>query len=166
MRAFFLVTETRIDKDRVVDVVRQFHRPTVTVASALAGLPHAQERPTKYIDDEDDGTVSNHFSMRHSNAVKLKISKIAPGSGPMSYRRLHPTRQSNTLFSGHRAPPAHFSEPRSITVREACRLQGFPDSFRVYGSFANQMEQVTNAVPPQLAQAVMAAILDQVPERK
>ena len=45
-------------------------------------------------------------------------------------------RPSNTLFSGHRAPlPAHFSEPRSITTREAARLQGFPDDFRVYGSW-------------------------------
>ena len=43
-------------------------------------------------------------------------------------------------------PPAHFAEPRSITVREAARLQGFPDTFRVYGSFANQMEQTACTV--------------------
>ena len=76
----------------------------------------------------------------------------------MSYRRLHPEQPSNTLFSGHRAPPAHFEEPRSITVREAARLQGFPDDFRIYGSFGNQMQQVTNAVPPPLAQVVLRVL--------
>jgi DNA (cytosine-5)-methyltransferase 1 len=78
----------------------------------------------------------------------------------MSYRRLHPARPSNTLFSGHRAPPAHFKESRSITVREAARLQGFPDGFRIYGSFANQMGQVTNAVPPPLARAVLRVLVE------
>jgi DNA (cytosine-5)-methyltransferase 1 len=47
-------------------------------------------------------------------------------------------------------------------VREAARLQGFPDSFRIYGSFGNQMEQVTNAVPPPLAKAVLRVLLELV----
>jgi DNA (cytosine-5)-methyltransferase 1 len=89
-----------------------------------------------------------------------KIAALKPGTGPMSYRRLNLSGPSKTLFSGHRAPPAHFREPRSITVREAARLQGFPDSFRVYGSFANQMEQVTNAVPPPLAKSVLQVLAE------
>ena len=54
------------------------------------------------------------------------------------------------------------AEPRSITVREAARLQGFPDDFRIYGAFSNQMEQVTNAVPPPLARAVLSVLVDVV----
>jgi DNA (cytosine-5)-methyltransferase 1 len=123
-------------------------------------LPTPKVRPDRYKDETDDGAIKNHFAMQHSERVKKKIAAIEPGKGPMSYRRLHPTRLSNTLFSGHRAPPAHFDEPRSITVREAARLQGFPDNFRVYGSFSNQMEQVTNAVPPPLAIAVLSVLLD------
>jgi DNA (cytosine-5)-methyltransferase 1 len=79
----------------------------------------------------------------------------------MSYRKLDPTKLANTLFSGHRAPPAHYAHRRSITVREAARLQGFPDDFRVYGSFANQMLQVTNAVPPPLARTVLRVLAEQ-----
>ncbi len=78
----------------------------------------------------------------------------------MSYRKLDPTKPANTLFSGHRAPPVHYKYPRSITVREAARLQGFPDDFRIYGSFANQMTQVTNAVPPPLARTVLQVLAE------
>lgn len=158
-RTFFLVTRAKIERD---DVSKQFDAIKIavpTVKEALAGLPSPIVRPVKYCDTDDSGVVPNHLAMRHSAAVKRKIAKIEPGTGPMSYRRLHPTRISNTLFSGHRAPPAHFEEARSITVREAARLQGFPDSFRIYGSFANQMEQVTNAVPPALAAAVLTVLL-------
>jgi DNA (cytosine-5)-methyltransferase 1 len=97
--------------------------------------------------------------MRHSERVKQKIALIEPGKGPMSYRRLKPDAPSRTLISGNRAPPTHFSEPRSITVREAARLQGFSDDFEISGVFSKQMLHVTNAVPPPLAKAALGALL-------
>jgi DNA (cytosine-5)-methyltransferase 1 len=159
-RAFFLATKRPLDKQAVMKRLENFKTNSVNARQALHGLPTPRVRPDRYADETDDGAVKNHFAMQHSERVKKKIAAIEQGKGPMSYRRLHPTRLSNTLFSGHRAPPAHFHEPRSITVREAARLQGFPDSFRVYGSFANQMEQVTNAVPPPLARAVLSVLAE------
>ncbi len=156
-RAFFLVSQCELSTKDISDRLEQLARPRNNVAAALKGLPKPRVRPDNYTDDCDYGGIPNHFAMRHSKHVMDKIAALEPGTGPMSYRRLHPSRPSNTLFSGHRAPPAHFAEPRSITVREAARLQGFPDTFRVYGSFANQMEQVTNAVPPPLARGVARA---------
>jgi DNA (cytosine-5)-methyltransferase 1 len=161
-RAFFYVTKTDIEAE---DILRRLvvHKLAAKGAEeALRGLPVPAVRPDDYDDEKDYADIANHLAMDHSQGVKEKIAAIAPGTGPMSYRRLHPTRPSNTLFSGHRAAPAHFSEPRSITVREAARLQGFPDDFRVYGAFANQMEQVTNAVPPPLACAVLRVLSDVV----
>jgi DNA (cytosine-5)-methyltransferase 1 len=159
-RAFFLVSRQPMDAQAVARRLEPFKTDAVNVRQALRGLPTPTVRPERYKDETDNGRVTNHFAMQHSERVKKKIAAIEPGKGPMSYRRLHPTRLSNTLFSGHRAPPAHFKEPRSITVREAARLQGFPDTFRIYGSFANQMEQVTNAVPPPLAYVVLHVLLD------
>jgi len=157
-RVFFFVTRFHVDVTDITQALTEHKRAAVGTAQALAGLPVAVPRPDNYDDEAECEYVPNHFAMRHSHRVVKKIAAIAPGTGPMSYRRLHATRLSNTLFSGHRAPPAHFIEARSITVREAARLQGFPDDFRIYGSFANQMEQVTNAVPPPLSRAALAAL--------
>lgn len=159
-RTFFFVTRQTLDRDRILGLLERHKVPTKTTREALRGLPTPAVRPETYDDEAEIEGPANHFAMRHSKRVMEKIAAIPPGTGPMSYRRLHPTKPANTLFSGHRAPPAHFAEPRSITVREAARLQGFPDSFRVYGTFANQMEQVTNAVPPPLTRAVLSVLLE------
>jgi len=159
-RAFFFVTRQLLDFDHVLELLARHKVAPITTRDALCGLPSPVVRPDSYDDEAEMKGPANHFAMQHSKRVMEKIAAIPPGTGPMSYRRLHPVRLANTLFSGHRAPPAHFDEPRSITVREAARLQGFPDTFRVYGSFANQMEQVTNAVPPPLARAVLSVLVE------
>ncbi len=132
------------------------HQRPRTVIEALGDLA----KPPVYIRGSSfQSSLPNHVAMNHSPRVRRKISSIQPGKGPLSYRRLHPNRIARTLISGHRAPPAHYSEPRSITVREAARLQGFPDTFEICGSFASQMQLVTNAVPPPLAQAAIESLL-------
>jgi DNA (cytosine-5)-methyltransferase 1 len=45
----------------------------------------------------------------------------------------------------------HPSQPRTISVREAARLQSFPDSFRFAGHMGDRFRQIGNAVPPLMA---------------
>lgn len=50
------------------------------------------------------------------------------------------------------------SQSRSITVREAARLQSFDDDFDFVGSQGNAYQMIGNAVPPQLAKRVALAL--------
>ena len=53
---------------------------------------------------------------------------------------------------------------RAITVREAARIQSFPDDFRFVGNKGSQMKQVGNAVPPLLAAAIAKVIMNDIKE--
>jgi DNA (cytosine-5)-methyltransferase 1 len=53
----------------------------------------------------------------------------------------------------------HPDQSRAISVREAARLQSFPDDFVFAGSMTDQFVQVGNSVPPLLAQQIAQAIL-------
>jgi len=48
----------------------------------------------------------------------------------------------------------HPQKDRAISVREAARLQSFPDSFIFCGKKDSQYQQVGNAVPPMMAKAI------------
>jgi DNA (cytosine-5)-methyltransferase 1 len=51
------------------------------------------------------------------------------------------------------------AQARTISVREAARLQSFPDGFRFSGAMNSAFRQIGNAVPPLIATAIAHAIL-------
>jgi len=56
----------------------------------------------------------------------------------------------------------HPVDVRTLTIREAARIQGFPDVFQFIGSFTQQAGQLGNAVPPLLAYRVISHMLNQL----
>lgn len=70
------------------------------------------------------------------------------------YGRIDPDGLSGTVLTKcdpHWGSFFHYDQDRALTVREAARIQSFPDEYRFFGSRVSQYEQVGNAVPPMLA---------------
>ena len=66
---------------------------------------------------------------------------------------------SVTIGNYRKAMLIHPWEDRGLSVREAARLQSFPDDYKFVGSIGYQQQQVSNAVPPLLAKAVFETIV-------
>ena len=70
------------------------------------------------------------------------------------YLRLNYDEPSGTVVNVRKSMWIHPTLDRAISVREAARLQTFPDSFIFCGSKDKQYQQVGNAVPPIMAKAI------------
>ena len=100
----------------------------------------------------------------HTERSRRRFKRTKPGSTePVSrFPRLDPSSVAPTLRAGTKfrssgytaARPIHHDQARCITVREAARLQSFPDWFEFDATIWHGFRQVGNAVPPNLARAV------------
>ena len=94
---------------------------------------------------------------------ELYEQKIGSKSPIHRYHVLEPDLPSTTIIAhlykdGNRFIHYDSKQSRSITVREAARLQSFDDDFDFVGSQGNAYQMIGNAVPPKLAKAVGSAI--------
>ena len=127
--------------------------------------------------------IQNHVPMKHNDIVRKRISFINEGGGITKnipkkflqgsrsdyrknklknfshvYKRLHRKLPSGTMVPGHNAFPLHPTLDRALTVREAARLQTFPDKIIFEGTRQEQCILVGNAVPVQLAKVIGKSI--------
>lgn len=70
------------------------------------------------------------------------------------YRRLPEDRPSVTITNFRKNMLIHPREHRGLSIREAARLQSFPDSYVFCGPINHQQQQVADAVPPLMAEAL------------
>lgn len=84
------------------------------------------------------------------------------------YGRLHPDALCSTVLTKcdpHWGSFFHPTQNRVISVREAARIQSFPDNFLFSGSITQQYEQIGNAVPPLLGKAIGDEIMKMLGEK-
>lgn len=77
------------------------------------------------------------------------------------YHRLSNDKPSIVIGNYRKNMLIHPTQNRGLSVREAARLQSFPDNFEFHGSIGFQQQQVGNAVPPLLAKALFESLKNQ-----
>ena len=92
----------------------------------------------------------------HALSDNLKTNTYTDASRTQNtiYLRLNYDEPSGTVVNVRKSMWIHPTLDRAISVREAARLQTFPDSFIFCGSKDKQYQQVGNAVPPIMAKAI------------
>lgn len=96
---------------------------------------------------------------------QLYTQKTGKISNIHKYFVLPSDKPSNTIVShlykdGLRHIHPDPDQARSITPREAARLQSFPDDFEFLGSMGDQYKMIGNAVPPKLAAVIASSVYD------
>ncbi|AIZ44597.1 hypothetical protein QR90_05065 [Deinococcus radiopugnans] len=88
---------------------------------------------------------------------RIDLQNYSTSSFHDKYFRLEPYAPSKTIVAHLRKDGNSYIHPwrvRSLTVREAARLQSFPDAYIFTGSRGDQFQQIGNAVPPRLGRAI------------
>jgi DNA (cytosine-5)-methyltransferase 1 len=99
----------------------------------------------------------------HKLKDNMKESYANPGRTQNSiYLRLNSSEPSGTVINVRKSMWIHPKLDRAISVREAARLQSFPDDFVFYGTKDSQYQQVGNAVPPLMAKKIAECLLEQL----
>jgi DNA (cytosine-5)-methyltransferase 1 len=114
------------------------------------------------------GFISGLLKTRHSREISRRYARISGGKSDPITRSYKldwdghcPTLRAGTgpdRGSFQAVRPLHPGKGRVITVREAARLQGFPDWFVFHPTKWHSFRMIGNSVSPVVAQAVLAAI--------
>lgn len=109
---------------------------------------------------------SGRCKYTNSNELSKLYEKEVGSKSPIHrYHVLRPNLPSTTIIAhlykdGLRYIHPDSKQARSITVREAARLQSFDDDFDFIGSRGNAYQMIGNAVPPKLAKAIGNAVFE------
>lgn len=159
----------------------------VTVRDAIGNMPKPSKdgcvdnmRPiTNYQKYLYHGAMKlyNHNKTKHSEIAVNRMKKIKIGENfsvlpeeihsvhSGSYGRLTWDEPAPTITTRFDTPAGgrfiHPDENRTLTPREAARIQSFPDDFIFYGNKTSICKQIGNAVPPKISY-FLARLLDNI----
>lgn len=149
----------------------------ILASSEVSNCEYAQPPRTTYqqiMRNQAERIVTNHRAWRHyTNIVKL-LQRVQPGDCPrqygyrsrnttyysQAYSRLHEDGLARTITTNFHNPGSgrftHYAAPRTLTIREALRLQGFPDTFKFEEDFfvTDAERLVGNAFPRLLGKVI------------
>lgn len=184
-RAVFLGRKTKLDIDipednnqrtTVMDAIGDLPELESGEGDVIQAYKSAPKNSFQRRMRRDSKKLHNHISTRHSKIALERLSFVkletTRNDLPEKHRtksihsgtwtRLKPNGYARTITTRFDTPSSgQFTLPyqdRCVSVREAARLQSFPDSFIFIGNKSSQMLQVGNAVPPMMAQEIAKVI--------
>lgn len=173
---FDLDKEMEITKKEILKIDSNYF-DKVSVWDAISNLPSPTETGEikilkfdsnyqKFLKSSSD-IVKNHYKTKHNEKAVERMKKIKINENftslneeiksihSGSYGRLDPNGIAPTITTRFDTPSGgrfiHPYENRTLTAREAARIQSFPDNFEFFGTKSCVCKQIGNAVPPKLA---------------
>lgn len=154
--------------------------PSLTNGANIPWLPYSQTSPSPYASLMRGNLTlsSGHIVTKNAEEIVQRYRFVPPGGNwediPAEmmttytdrqrchtgiYHRLRFDKPSVVIGNYRKNMVIHPSQDRGLSVREAARLQSFPDTAVFSGTIGFQQQQVGNAVPPLLAKAVFDRIV-------
>ena len=172
----FDLPKIKINKTTVYDAISDLENiePFVSVDEDL-GIDLKTIKHNSFLDTlKDSNKVFNHIVPRTSENALKRFKYIKQGQnfhdlpGELKtntysniertqntiYKRLKYNDLSGTVVNVRKSMWIHPVKDRAVSIREAARLQTFPDSFKFLGPKDSEYQQVGNAVPPIMAKAI------------
>lgn len=128
--------------------------------------------------------LTEHNSSNYGCKMREILSLIPPGGSvedlprrlrpkkyfKNTYARLVPDQPSPTITRNFGTPSSsrcvHPFQCRALSTREGARLQGFPDSYKFYGSKGSKNLQIGNAVPPVFGEIIAGQIIESINQQR
>ena len=145
-------------KDKITKIQPDFFNK-LNIWDVIADL---ENEPTN-----GSSAIKNHTATKHADIAQRRMKKVLGGENYTalkediksvhsgSYGRLERDKFAPTITTRFDTPSGgKFTHPtldRTLTPREAARIQSFPDSFEFFGNKTSICKQIGNAVPPKLA---------------
>jgi DNA (cytosine-5)-methyltransferase 1 len=144
-------------------------------------LPYRNHTPSQYAQKMRNGSMNakQNFVSRNNDLVIERYKHIRPGQNWRAipdylmqnyknktnchsgiYKRLNPEIPSVVISNYRKNMLIHPDQDRGLSVREAARIQSFPDDFIFEGTLMHIQQQIGNAVPPLLAEVIFKQIMN------
>lgn len=162
--------------------------PAQTLGDAIADLPEPTTEPPGSVPDHwyrplSGGDLERAMlltpgqtmrdlpeEMWHESYRRRSLRRVMDGmpvekrgGAPAGVRRLRDDEPCKAITGGSLRDFIHPTQHRSITVREAARIQTYPDCFEFEGNQADRIQMIGNSVPVKLASVIGTHLIDRLP---